>query len=457
MKQKLTIHQFGPISDLEIDIDDILVFIGSQASGKSTVSKAIFFFKSLRDDLYRYYLDCYSQNKFDDSISSFAKLAKQKFLKIYGSVQQSPNMRLEYSYRNGIDTYICSFQDNHLININIEFSEDFVKVFKKIMDKAHSLYNELLPKSSIFHSSREISLIQSREYALFEYIENELNWLFRDSRDIVFLPAGRSLITTLSQQRYNIDMGDKSLSNGESDLDSLTKLDYLMQNFIARIDKAKPIFEQGLDKLIEVYISNSNPNTIQIINLAQNLINQILRGSYNSFNGIERIAFADGKSTLINFASSGQQEVVWILLLILLLILNNRKVFLVVEEPEAHLFPVAQKQIIDLIALLANQNDNPANEYNNQILLTTHSPYILSSFNNLLYAHKIGMDKVEEVAAVVDPHLWIRSSRLDAYILEDGTARTIVDREMGLIQSAEIDRASNIIVDTFNQLFDLED
>jgi predicted ATPase len=455
MSQQLTIHQFGPVSDIKLDLNDILVFIGSQASGKSTVSKAIFFFKSLRDDLYRYYLDCYNQNKFDNSISNFAKLAKQKFIKIYGPIQQSPDTRLEYKYRHGIEIYIYPSQDNRLINI--EFSEDFIKIFKKLMDKAHSLYSELHPKSSGFHSSREISTIQSKEYAIFGSIEIELNWLFSDDRDIVFLPAGRSLITTLSQQRYNIDMGDKSLSNGESELDSLTKLDYLMQNFIARIDQAKQIFEQGLDKLIQEHISNSNPNTIQIINLAQNLINQILRGSYSSFNGIERIAFADGKSTLINFASSGQQEVVWILLLILLLILNNRKVFLVVEEPEAHLFPVAQKQIIDLIALLANQNDNPANEYNNQILLTTHSPYILSSFNNLLYAHKIGMDKAEEVAAVVDPHLWIRASRLDAYILEDGTARTIVDREMGLIQSAEIDRASNIIVDIFNQLFDLED
>jgi predicted ATPase len=448
MSQQLTIHQFGPISDIKLDLNDILIFIGSQASGKSTVSKAIFFFKSLRDDLYRYYLDCYNQNKFDSSISSFAKLAKQKFIKIYSSVQQSPDMRLEYKYRHGIEIYIYPSKDNRFINI--EFSEDFIKIFKKLMDKVHSLYNELHPKSSGFHSSREISTIQSKEYAIFGSIEIELNWLFRDDRDIVFLPAGRSLITTLSQQRYNIDMGDKSLSNGESELDSLTKLDYLMQNFIGRIDQAKPIFEQGLDKLIQENISNSNPNTIQIINLAQNLINQILRGSYSSFNGIERIAFADGKSTLINFASSGQQEVVWILLLILLLVLNNRKVFLVVEEPEAHLFPIAQKQIIDLIALLANQNDN-------QILLTTHSPYILSSFNNLLYAHKIGIDKAEEVSAVVDPHLWIRSSRLDAYILEDGTARTIVDREMGLIQSAEIDRASNIIVDTFNQLFDLED
>ena len=69
MSQQLTIHQFGPISDIKLDLNDILIFIGSQASGKSTVSKAIFLFKSLRDDLYRYYLDCYNQNKFDNSIS----------------------------------------------------------------------------------------------------------------------------------------------------------------------------------------------------------------------------------------------------------------------------------------------------------------------------------------------------------------------------------------------------
>ncbi|MFM7370804.1 MAG: AAA family ATPase, partial [Sphaerospermopsis kisseleviana] len=99
--------------------------------------------------------------------------------------------------------------------------------------------------------------------------------------------------------------------------------------------------------------------------------------------------FGNGKSTLINFASSGQQEVVWILLLILVLILNQRNVFLVIEEPEAHLFPVAQKQMIDLIALLANQAAN-------QIILTTHSPYILSSFNNLLYAHQLGLQKSEQ-------------------------------------------------------------
>ena len=189
---------------------------------------------------------------------------------------------------------------------------------------------------------------------------------------------------------------------------------------------------------------------MQSFRFQQNLVDSILKGYYSYQNGIERINFAGGE-TAINFASSGQQEVVWILIIIVILMLNDRKVFMIIEEPEAHLFPVAQKQIIDLVSLFANHNKN-------QILLTTHSPYILSSFNNLLYAHKLGVEEdKKEVANIVDPHLWINPNRLDAYILEDGTTRTIVDREMGLIQSAEIDRASNIIIDTFNQLFDLED
>jgi len=36
-------------------------------------------------------------------------------------------------------------------------------------------------------------------------------------------------------------------------------------------------------------------------------------------------------------------------------------------------------------------------------------------------------------------------------------ARSIIDSDMGLIESAEIDKASDIIIDTFNQFFELDD
>ncbi|OUL19880.1 hypothetical protein BV378_32220 [Nostoc sp. RF31YmG] len=449
MHQQLTIHKFGPITEIRLDLNDLLIFIGSQASGKSIVSKAIFFFKSLRDDLTSYLYQCYNQNQFEDSVSNFAKRAKQKFLKIYGSVLQFPEMQLKYQYGNGMEVVVQSSSNNQYTDIKFDYV--FQQKFRDLVDQSRRLSTELQQTSLRFSSSREISAIKAKEATLFENISNEVNKLFNDDRDLLFLPAGRSLITTLSQQRYNIDMGD-DLASGNTDLaaDSLIKLDYLMQSFINRIDNAKPIFNQTLADLIQEKVStSSDPKTKQVIYLAQNIVNSILKGSYRYQNGTERIDFGNGQSTLINFASSGQQEVVWILLLILLLILNQRKVFLVVEEPEAHLFPVAQKEMIDLIALLSNQSAN-------QIILTTHSPYILSSFNNLLYAYQLGLDKREEVERVVDHHLWIKPDRLNAFIVEQGTVRSIVDSEMGLIQSAEIDRASDIIVDTFNQLFELE-
>ncbi|MEQ9354791.1 AAA family ATPase [Coleofasciculus chthonoplastes] len=98
MSQRLTIHKFSPLADVQIDLKDLLIFIGSQASGKSTVSKAIFFFKSLRDDLTSYLYQCYNQHRFEEQITIFSKRAKQKFIKIYGSVLQFPEMELTYHY-----------------------------------------------------------------------------------------------------------------------------------------------------------------------------------------------------------------------------------------------------------------------------------------------------------------------------------------------------------------------
>jgi predicted ATPase len=42
--QKITIRSFGPIKDVELPISDIIVLNGAQASGKSTISKSIYFF-----------------------------------------------------------------------------------------------------------------------------------------------------------------------------------------------------------------------------------------------------------------------------------------------------------------------------------------------------------------------------------------------------------------------------
>ena len=40
---KIVIDKFGPLNNVELSINDINVYIGPQASGKSTLSKLIYF------------------------------------------------------------------------------------------------------------------------------------------------------------------------------------------------------------------------------------------------------------------------------------------------------------------------------------------------------------------------------------------------------------------------------
>ncbi|MEN2596424.1 hypothetical protein, partial [Acinetobacter baumannii] len=50
------------------------------------------------------------------------------------------------------------------------------------------------------------------------------------------------------------------------------------------------------------------------LNLASNIIKKILKGDYININGEERLQMENSKGYVkINFASSGQQEVLWIL------------------------------------------------------------------------------------------------------------------------------------------------
>ena len=80
---------------------------------------------------------------------------------------------------------------------------------------------------------------------------------------------------------------------------------------------------------------------------------KILKGKYQSAESGEQIQVEGSKLNIpLKDASSGQQESLRILQgLFLATGLNNRKEFFVIEEPEAHLYPLAQKELINAFAL----------------------------------------------------------------------------------------------------------
>ncbi|MBK1986642.1 AAA family ATPase [Sphaerospermopsis aphanizomenoides BCCUSP55] len=141
-----------------------------------------------------------------------------------------------------------------------------------------------------------------------------------------------------------------------------------------------------------------------------------MKGEYCIDNRGEKIVFNQETEEYVYLsnASSGQQECIRILQDIFLNILDDVKVLRIIEEPEAHLFPVAQKQLIELLALMVNHDED------NQLIITTHSPYILTVFNNLLFANRV-VEKnpaaEAEVAQIIPKDSWLKANDFSAYSL----------------------------------------
>src|SRR5690625_7905317 len=57
MGEKLSIENFGGLRSIEIDIRNINILIGPQASGKSGVAKQLYFFKSFPNQIVKSILD----------------------------------------------------------------------------------------------------------------------------------------------------------------------------------------------------------------------------------------------------------------------------------------------------------------------------------------------------------------------------------------------------------------
>ena len=156
-------------------------------------------------------------------------------------------------------------------------------------------------------------------------------------------------------------------------------------------------------------------------------------------------------------ASSGQQEILPLLIILNVLISSKGirfgdtdNVSIYIEEPEAHLFPNAQKSIVRLLARLCNTQ-----KY--QIFLTTHSPYLLSSINNLFMAGSIEKeDKLSEINGIVDKNecLYTRDSK--AYSLNKGVCKSLIDDDEELIDADVLDSVSDDIAIEFNKLLDIK-
>ena len=124
----------------------------------------------------------------------------------------------------------------------------------------------------------------------------------------------------------------------------------------------------------------------------------------------------------------------------------------IIEEPELNLYPTAQQGLLNWLVEKCTKGEN-------DLTITTHSPYILSSCNLLLEAYKVAKQRPDleaEIAAIVPKECWLNPDEFAAYYVADGTVKPITDDRTHLIGGNELDAVSGDISDSFRKLLRLK-
>lgn len=433
---KILIKNLGPIKNVELDIKNLNILFGKQARGKSTIIKTIYFFMNFAEKFVEgitqdtfivleslVEIDLY--HEFADKFNDFIK--KETFIKYY-------------------------FTEEHYIIIG-KGKADFSVKLKELKHRIFKMIEEDLNEQN-----KKLDFGNIQIESLFPEISKEtfaiLNSTWRkeiefDYNNIIFIPASRSSINRL--QKYSRIIASK-------EADFMTSLDWTISEFISTLSLINKSLETGIKdhyskleslvKFQKIAVSNIQLH-LELKKDAIQYIDKILNGEYKNIKDEERIYLNNDDFVKLDNASSGQQEALSILNMIYYFLDPNRKVCLFIEEPEAHLFPEAQMHIINLIALLANVNST--------IFVTTHSPYILSASNNLIYAHYLSRQNnndLKEISEIVNKNTWINSNNLYVGFVDEGKSIDILDKENNIINGDYLDNASEIIIDTFTELHD---
>jgi predicted ATP-binding protein involved in virulence len=422
MAEKLIVKNFAGIKDLEIEIKRINILIGPQASGKSVCAKLLFYFKNfvweilsiVENEQTKRNLDLNYSKRFEEYFPPNC-WGKQDFSITY----EISNVFIEVTRRQ-----------ESKAKISLSYSEFFKKELRDLRILAKKGRGKSLDLSYIFHSFFSENTLRNH------LVESLGSSICREAAfNQLFIPAGRSFFSNLHSNIFSI-------------ISSNNTLDPFLISFGLTYERIKKV---------RIQYDLEDKYTKDILEEINRLIEQSLCGKHIQEKGQDFLEAADGRRMNIVNSSSGQQETLPLTIILAALpFLASPPVgqTVYIEEPEAHLFPSAQRNIIELIATVFNSRKEQL-----QFFITTHSPYVLTALNNLLQAgllYEESSDDIQhQLEKIVSKYKSLDISDLSAYVLMNGKCNSIVCPDTGLIDARVIDSVSDELAIEFDQLLNL--
>lgn len=379
----LLVENVGVITQAEVEVRKLTLFIGENNTGKSTLAKLL---------------------KICMNIAVYT-FSRDEFIEVLKN----------YDIEGFINVKSSIIWVSALIDGVIYFEYDALYVSYRYNALDRKKINEMKQKLNLTHND----MFEDEAGKLVDYlkdykVKNKISVEQEFSNfNVLYIPAERELVSTISGAVFSfVGLG-------------------------LPIPKAILYFAMEFERI------KAERKSIDI---------DFLNVRYEWSNNSHQIRIDEQKTVPINMASSGVKAVTPAY--VTLSSYRQRSTsFVIIEEPENNLHPLSQKAFVNKLSEFCLQGDSQF------LVVTTHSPYVLSSFNNQIQAGTLAANKpdlVDEIEKIIPRSSWLNFADVSAYELKAGSAYSILDEEWQGVMTETIDQASDVIGDEYDRLLDLK-
>jgi len=401
---RLRVKAFGPIlsgytetADGYFNVSRVSMLCGPQGTGKSTIAKLVSVFSWLEKALVR------------GDFSERELAQYNRFVKKYCSYQ---NLQNYFSDSTELGYYGQAYEFNYSRNrLSISRLKDTKYTRPKIM---------YVPAERNFMSAvsdpEKLRNLPSTLYTLLAEYDNAKQGLTQKETKLPISRASfaydkQNKISWIQESGYRIRLQEAS-----SGLQSFLPLFLVSQYLSTAIGRA----EDNTKSAISLQESSRLASEVERILKNQKLTPELREAV------ISRLIAASVNSRFVN----------------------------IVEEPEQNLYPVSQREVLFDLLTCMNRNDQ------NSLLMTTHSPYMISWLTLAMKAGQLSKKGIpaEAIESIVPRGAWIDPSQVAVFQLTDRGSIELLDSYEGLpsdsnILNVEISEGNEL----FGRLLDLEE
>lgn len=318
----------------------------------------------------------------------------------------------------------------------------------------HKLEGYLQQETYIRYVNDAVSFDYSEKNKKCTFKWNEAKrWKYKRTK-IAYIPAERNLVAAIPNW-YQVNMNKdnildfmkewefarKAFLKGEQILDLPVKYEYNAYNQGDRIklENGKEldltVASSGLQALTPLYVMLRYLTSEYYKEAHTNVEQDMLRQNLHEVVAKECAGLTKGE----------QQNIIDT-------ILTPHHTDLFVEEPEAHIFPSTQKSFVYSLVEMLNGN------VQHTCFLATHSPYILTAFNNIILAGEtmaMSKEKADKVSVIMPKRQTLCYDEVAAFEMSNGRNHSIMDEDFRLISADAIDAASQEISNDFDYLLNI--